>query len=480
MSPNGCRRVFLTLFLLVYLASTALALDFSADVKPSSQAIRINETARFTLTITNEGVSSEAFEIYSPDVQWDVATDPSTNRILEVPGGKSSTTALTVRPLYVNPGLYVVGLVVKRSGTSELVAKSLEIGITKDVPGEYAPSIRTALDFSDDLDPRSNASLRIELENQNRRDLGEIQIKVRSNLINQDLLTKLGPLEKKQLSLSYQIDQHTPPQNDNLRVTAFAQWKNKTVQFDSPPIPFSVISYGGVEEKVEQDQFLLANTKELRFTNTGNIPRTKTYKERMSLSQQWFMTVEPDPQVKQGEDGTYYIWKVDLAPGQEATVTIIENYRPVGYAILLIFVIIIGFFFVRTPVITRKAAMVVETKEGGISELKVLITIKNRSSSMLSSLEVVDRVPQIAEIKPDHEVGTLRPTQILRHESKGVQLKWELENLDPQEERILSYKIRTKLSVLGGLNLPPCRIGFKHFGYSRTVVSNMENLFGGH
>ena len=124
--------------------------------------------------------------------------------------------------------------------------------------------------------------------------------------------------------------------------------------------------------------------------------------------------------------------------------------------------------------------MVVETKEGGISELKVLITLLNRSSSQLSDVHIIDRIPGIADLKPDHEVGTLRPSQVLHHDQQGTQLRWSIETIDPHEERILSYKIRTKLSVLGGLNLPPLRLTYKHYGYNRSIMSNMENLFGGH
>lgn len=480
MEARFYRRIISTLALVLILSCAAQALDFTANLDSASRTIKINDTARFTLTISNNNPSDQKFEIYSPDVQWDVTTEPTKDRLIEIPSEKSFTTTVVARPLYVSTGLYVVGLVIKKTGTNELVRKDLEIGITRDQPGEYSPSIRGILDFSDDLDPKSNATFALDIENQNRRDIGPITIKIRSALINDDIESKLAPLEKKHLEFNYKLDSYTEPQTDTMRITIFTQWRNKTVQFDVAPQKFEIIPYGGISEKSESEDFLLATTRSLRFTNTGNTVKTKTYKERMSLIQQWFTTATPDPQLKQTDEGTYYIWKAELDPGEETTITMVENYRPLGYAALLIVVLIILTYFLRTPIIVRKAAMVFETKEGGISELKVLITIKNRSSSQVHNVEVIDRVPQIAEVKQDHEVGTMRPSQILTHEQKGTQIKWNVESLDPKEERILSYKIRTKLSVLGGLNLPPCRVGYKHIWHGRTTVSNMENLFGGH
>ncbi len=480
MKARFYRRIISTLALVLILSFAAQALDFTANLDSASRTIKINDTARFTLTIGNNNPSAAKFEIYSPDVQWDVTTEPTKDRLVEIPGERSFTTTVIARPLYVSTGLYVVGLVIKKTGTNERIRKDLEIGITRDQPGEYSPSIRGVLDFSDDIDPKNNATFALDIENQNRRDIGPITIKIRSALINDDIESKLAPLEKKHLEFNYKLDSYTEPQTDTMRITIFTQWRNKTVQFDIAPHKYEVVPYGGVSEKSETDEFLLATTRLLRFTNTGNTIKTKTYKERMSLMQQWFTKATPDPQLKQTDEGTFYIWKAELDPGEEMTITIVENYRPLGYAALLAIVLIVLIYFLRTPVVVRKAAMVVETREGGISELKVLITMRNRSASQIKNVEVTDRVPTIAEVKQDHEVGTMRPSQILAHEHKGTQLKWTIESLDPKEERILSYKIKTKLSVLGGLNLPPCRVGYKHIWHGRITVSNMENLFGGH
>jgi len=480
MEARFYRRIISALAIALILSCAAQALDFTANLDSASRTIKINETARFSLTIGNNNPSAEKYEIYSPDVQWDVTTEPTKDRLVEISGESSFTTTIIARPLYVSTGLYVVGLVIKKAGTNELIRKDLEIGITRDQPGEYSPSIRGTLDFSDDLDPKDNATFALDIENQNRRDIGPITIKLRSALINDDVESKLAPLEKKPIAFNYKLDPYTTPQTDTIRITIFTQWRNKTVQFDVAPHKYEVIPFGGVSEKSESDEFLLATTRSLRFTNTGNTIKTKTYKERMSLMQQWFTKATPDPQLKQTDEGTFYIWKAELEPGEEITITIVENYRPLGYAAILMIVLIVSIYFLRTPIIVRKAAMVVETREGGISELKVLITMRNRSASQLTNVEITDRVPNIAEVKQDHEVGTMRPTQILAHEQKGTQLKWTIDSLDPKEERILSYKIKTKLSVLGGLNLPPCRVGYHHFGHGRNTISNMENLFGGH
>jgi hypothetical protein len=55
-------------------------------------------------------------------------------------------------------------------------------------------------------------------------------------------------------------------------------------------------------------------------------------------------------------------------------------------------------------------------------------------------------------------------------------VKWELEALEPLEERIITYKLKTKIIIVGGLTLPRARIKFKTKDAERTVKSNKTKI----
>ena len=51
---------------------------------------------------------------------------------------------------------------------------------------------------------------------------------------------------------------------------------------------------------------------------------------------------------------------------------------------------------------------------------------------------------------------------MLTHDIKGTLLKWNIDILEGFEERMITYKIKSKLSILGSLKLSPAVIKFKN------------------
>lgn len=70
------------------------------------------------------------------------------------------------------------------------------------------------------------------------------------------------------------------------------------------------------------------------------------------------------------------------------------------------------------------------------------------------------------------EQPTLRPVNIVKHDRKGTIVKWSIEKMAPGEQRIITYKIKSKLSILGGVTLPVAVAKFDAAGRKRTTSSN--------
>jgi hypothetical protein len=90
-------------------------------------------------------------------------------------------------------------------------------------------------------------------------------------------------------------------------------------------------------------------------------------------------------------------------------------------------------------------------------------------------MSVIDRVPKLAEVSTQKTIGTLEPTKILKHEKKGTLIKWEIDTIESQEERILSYKIITKLSILGRFTMPQTIVKYQTKRGRERVVSSSKS-----
>ena len=125
----------------------------------------------------------------------------------------------------------------------------------------------------------------------------------------------------------------------------------------------------------------------------------------------------------------------------------------------------------------RKQHSNVTRTNGGVSEMSVVLHVRNRGKVRISDIEVTEIIPSIISIERDVAIGSLQPTKIMQHEKKGTTIvKWNLEILDPSEERVLSYRIKTRLSILGSFSLPAAVAVFKHNNKTYTSSSNMLNF----
>ncbi len=473
------RHVLLLMLCCLVLSSTANAFSFSVNITPQSQTIRINETAVFDLDVSHDSAQTETFEIYSPDVVWDITTDPLSDRLLQVPPETSKRTHLIVTPLYVKPGFYGVPITINHAGGQGIAKEAVMIGVVPetDQGGQYGPSVYTDLKINQVIDPRQPQKIYLTLKNQNRRTLDKLDIRIRSTLLNKDLVTSLGPLQEKTLEIDYVLDPDTKPQEDTVRGSVFTADRDKTLQFDLPAIKVRVVPYGDilVEEKISNG--LLINRHSYKFTNPANTLRDKTIERNVTYVQSWFLDSSPHPVVKKVAGGYVYQWNFILEPGQEAQLTIKTNHRTLAYLVLIAIIVLLGYGFLRSPLNVKKTALVIERQEGGVSQLKVLITLKNRSARSVRGITIKDKVPAIASIAKEHSPGSLLPEKVMHYDNGEALLKWHLPHLEPHEERIVSYTIRTKMHVIGNLALPPAQFKYNFYGWERSINSRVEKLY---
>ncbi|RMD58218.1 hypothetical protein D6825_01525 [Candidatus Woesearchaeota archaeon] len=452
------------LLIVLLLATSAFA--FEVSVFPSERAVNVDETASFDLEIENTAPNTELFELFSSDVTWDVRTEHP----LRVEPLSTLKTNLLIRPLRVNPGIYSVPVHFKRAGTNDVKKVLLQIEVhSPTLAGEYLPAVRGFVKMPEEVDPRKDVEIKVSLENQNLRNLSEVEVKLRSNLINKDYKTSLGPLEKKTLTFVVKLDKLTPPQEDVLQVSIIVPTPENAYQFDVQPAKFKVLEHGGVVPVVEEKSSFLKRSQDVVLVNEANRKLTHIYKVPAGLFKRLFISGVPDPRV----EGSELLWEVDLEPGARTTLRITYNYRPLFYLAALLAIGLFVYFWFRSPLVVKKKARVLRTDEHGITDIKVVIELVNRSNKVLRKVKVLDLLPRLVDILPSE---SLLSPDVTKHEDKGALLKWKFEVMEPREHRILVYRARARLSVLGGLTLPVAAVHFLVDGQERESASGRVNI----
>ena len=463
-------RKLLWFALAAVLCTAVCAQDFSVEFSPGQQTIGENDKAEYSLLLYHDYKGIEFFEIYSPEVLWDIRTkDP-----LQVRPEQPFTTTLTIQPLNINPGLYGVPIHVKRTGTNELKKALLYMEVTGPPSAQtYLPAVRGSAEIPAGIDPRNEIVITVNLENQNRRNLSDLGVKVRSNVINQDFATSLGPLERKTSRFIANIDPQTRPQKDTLTLTIVATEKDRGYQFDLPPVDYEIKAYGELAPAIAVSKSFLRTARIITLNNNANVLIEEPFAFRMPWYARVFTSTDPDARVENGS----LVWDVKINVGNSMELRVTTNYRPLAVIALLAIILYIAYIIFRSPIVIRKSAHVLSTREGGISELKILLEIKNRTNKPVRDASIIDLVPRIAELIKEYDIGTLTPASVIRHERKGTILKYNVGDIMPREERVISYQVKSSLSILGGVSLPEAVSRFvMPTGRERTTSSNRPKV----
>lgn len=476
----------LALVALVLAAASAAAQEdnpvnaFSTSLRAVNDSITLDGQAAFELTINNPSSYQEKFRISAPDIEWSVQSDPLYHYFsgVDVPAFGSETVKLFFKPTApFPPGLRIVNIAVESVKGKQSEALSAFVNIRSPYPliQEYLAAVSRLVEIPFQIDPRSEFEIKVNIINRNPKNITQMRItlsSVSTSLIREEIVTGLKPLETKVVSAKVQLDPLTPPTKDTLKVVIFVD--NKPLE---PTIfeKFEVASYSDIKPiKSEKRGSFFRWVDEATYVNDGNVKNQKVIERETSVIKSLFIKSTPKSFSISKDGKRLAAWELSLEPQETVTIVVTESYRSIFYLIIVAIISLLLYKFFQSPVQLIKEASAISYKEGGISELKAVLRVRNRSSQPYVKLTVMDRVPMIADVEHD-SMGTLKPTSVF-NDGRGSVIKWELESLDRQEERILAYKIRSRLSILGTFTLPKASLRFfteknvKFVTHSNTVT----------
>jgi len=123
-----------------------------------------------------------------------------------------------------------------------------------------------------------------------------------------------------------------------------------------------------------------------------------------------------------------------------------------------------------TPKVEKKFKERVVKKEKFIT---ITLHVKNRFIKTIEDVVIEDFVPPLLALLDYFE--SLRPK--IKTTRSGIKLVWNLGSLKPGEERILVYRVKPRVEIIGKLKLPKAVMRYKGItGKKKEVVSKSVEI----
>ncbi len=456
---------FLIVLLLVSVLSVSSSEDFYVIPDSTDADIFPDEEAVFNIRVINNMENDVKFQFkFGAEVDWIIDTIPVEAYYTGVDRKSFEDVEVSIRPKnYVPMGRHRVRITIKNTKTGENKVIDFNILIKPMEWKKFLPNVQLKIDMDNDIDPRKATMIKIDLKNLNTFNITNLGLTLNSQLIHEEKIIDLPGISKASEGFLIKLDETQQPIDDVLRVVASVTHNNRSYVWELEE-KYEVISYADLGENSSVEKSFLKTQETIVLTNDGNIAKDFEIIRQASFFQRLFTGTTPKAGLLKTADGAFLFWKIALEPQQEVTIIIKKSYRGIFIIAIIALLMIILYYRYRSPVLIKKQVTQVGTSEGGISELKVILHLKSRTRKMIESMHVIDKIPHIAEIGDEFTVGTIKPTKITKTTKKGTLVRWDIPTLDPYEERIITYKVKSKLSIIGGIVLPPALIKFEKKG----------------
>lgn len=312
-----------------------------------------------------------------------------------------------------------------------------------------------------ELSPGDNAELEFKFENILRQDFERVEVYVTADFLEFQQTMRIAPHQ-------IRTDKFVIPMTEiavagehvvNVRV-----YDGQTI-IGEKDFSLYVRSAENVEEKIEHSKFLLNKIIKVIKTNDGNVLAEEVYQFRVSGFKRLITGYKPEPTLT----GRNLIWRFDLEPGESFTIIIEEKYNNI--ALIVIILLLLGgvvYYWTKKDICVEKKVYRIGD-EKGIGEVKIMLTVANKTKFVFRNVKVVDIIPGL--IKPVGDYGTLKPNKNMVGD-KIRSLMWTLPVLDKGEERILTYKVKPTLNIVGRVVLPGAMVKYVKKGKDCAVKSN--------
>ncbi len=450
--------------------------DVDTSLSTTELFIYSGETANVDLTITN---IQDKYDVFStsilPSYINKITAFPETASTNFGLGSKMSTTvklSFSVLPEAEEtdlPALFRV-FVTSLSNANISSNKTIQINVLRSSP-VYMSDFRLSKSL---FNPGETVQINSILTNTRTTpsDKYRLQISVKKDdsLVKDfdETISEIPGKTSQTVSESYTFDTYAPP---GIYTVSAKLKDNLNTQVSSRSVDIRVNEINKTTSETSDKFKILSVDKTRTVKNVGNVPTSVALKDSIpSFAKDWVVAEITPSSVTSEGSFVVYEWLVALLPGQEATIEYQINLAGVWAGLFLIVIIVyVAFKFVFTPSITKIVKRHGVLRKG--SEIIVTLEVKNNSLGEIKDLVVTDIVPQLTEVV--QRFDTLKP--VIRKTSEGAELSWKFDSLKVAEERIINYRIKPTVDIIGSLELPSAKMGYydgkrvRRFTVSRAV-----------
>ncbi|MFT4310126.1 MAG: hypothetical protein ACMXYC_00665 [Candidatus Woesearchaeota archaeon] len=450
------KRIILIVCVMLLFCVSVFA-DFSVTADVVNRTILIEGEAFYEFSVSNTGEDVRHIQVFSIDPQWIIYVNPS---LLTLHPGTTRTVTVSIaqaHPVAVS-NAYSVPLTFRDVQTNERVTYDASILVTQGTPGQYVPNLGVRLSSPSpvEYDQLSTYPIDFTIVNYNRLVLHDLQVHYESSLFTEYFVTDVDSSSQVQHQAVVSIPTSTPP--GTYQIYTYLMWQGGTINSeDTRDIVIPVFEKPFVQS-VEQTSRFLKREVVVDIMSASNVEHEDVVRFAGSRFDAWFTNRDV-----QYEDGVVYE-RLVLQPGEQMTLVYVISYR--GFVITLIaFIVLVtvslwAYYTYRSPVIVTRQVNHARKDHDGIKKVKILLHVKNRTNRVLEHIQVYQQLSSLTQVEDGFEMGTIKPSKIMKHSHKGSLARWDFATLDPYEERIITFKVQSALTIVGDMTLPPTTVKY--------------------
>ncbi len=453
------RQILLAVFFIFIVGQVS---GFPASIYPVDRSTNSKEPGEFRVQVENNLTQNQTFRVSISSRQSSWFYSEGTK---EIQRGEKENFTITVTPpensIQQNYGFDVF---VRASGT----AKSRKLHDYISIDREFDLNIRSVSLNRTDYMPGETVEVTTSIYNTAAQSLRDYRVEARlmgekSTRDGRKLRMSLDSGDNVRFQFQLNIPEDTGPGEKELVVEVFQE--NKTVESFSRTIEV------GSERRIQRSESvknkIFIYTKQIRAENQGNVRTNITLNETIPSYLKPIVAFDEKPDREIQVDGdTMYIWSFQPSPGEDAIISYTFNYWIPGVALVMLIIGLTGLKALQRTALFSKS---VKVDEDGV---KIFLGVENISNRTLKDVEVKDFIPDIASV--EREFSMAKP--VVRKTNNGTRLSWEIEELEPGDQRVFEYRIKPMVEVEGGITLPKAEleVGGKRIATTEKVNTEFK------
>lgn len=457
-------KLLISAFAIAFLYSVSSVFATGVDVSLSKGSLvgYTSETQDIDVTVKNTESKSDTFTISIFPTQFEKVTASLESFLLTLAPNEEKTIKLYFS-VAIDADLISPAFSVTAKSTSDAIVSDTEnviLIIQRQTP-VYIPDLILG---KYTLNPGEEVKVTAKVfnldESQSGKNLLKITVRKGTGIVKtfEESLDSIGAKSYINVPESFALDKYAAPGSyvveAELKDVSNQLKYSKSVNFNVNTVTQPQTEY----TKKSSSYSILFSSVSIKVKNEGNVDlQSFTVTESIPKFAQSLFDPDIEPSTTDSSNNrVVYTWSVpSLAPGGQYTI----SYKIDIWRIWLTLGVIIAVGYSAYRWLSRPRIGKMVRHEGEIikgKEILVLLEVKNRALHEIKDVEIVDVIPPIARVVDRFD--TLRPKA--KRVPGGIELRWAFGAMKAGEERVVTYRIKPVVDIVGHLNLPEAQMVF--------------------